>query len=1038
MNFKKVSAKVLSVFMAAMMLFGVAAPAVSAYEWNHDDHAHGYSDEIVFDWIEDNKDTSASELHEDAEELVSWLAENYEEAYATVYGHFECYMDEAVFGLDAAIAGIETAIEFVENYETEYAEIKAQMIAELEATIVTLTSLKADLQADKFATVDGAFDTLLTYKDDMHDHRDALAVLAETIGVEIDPYIAEFNNTVAFYAAIVNDIVVDAYNFAVATNDAFVQGYADFTAIAVKYATMIDPDLGAAVEKFLTETPADAMAIVTRYGQESLLKLVVDAAAASDKIEARVLVLVQVLIENGEEIYAAVTESDEFDALLAEIEVTKAALIELYEKAEKAPIGTALNYEAEIAELEDELTALGCALYDLIMEASESVDPAVAAVLNEAVNALLDSLDIADNAVNGYLTYLDGAVKAMAGDLLASLLENVLELGESTDAVIWKLLYRLNDYLYAYVNDLKGILADYAELREMLNTMAEKLLGMTLEEIESKVEDALKGEYTVTEDSYLAVVGGSYGDRLADALGLTNKYTGMTWDAIDLDELAKADFVVLGYDQAQINGFAADQLAATVGEYLDTVIRDTIEAYVDSVVAEFFDDETKANAYTADIYAVIDELLASEMFAGKTVETMDWAALIGAENVQYVDEIRDALYDLLAKKGITNEYVYTMDLASYAADALGVKLDKAYEILGDYAYVSIEIPAADLAVLAVESYLYGNAVFQKTYAETILALNEMNPDVTIAVLGQYNPFVNFENLPLADIYEVIAALASAHSFGYAVAMPNVTYVDISDAYEAEETDLLTFVLEYFGNADALALDEAGEQYVLDQILNAYGLACQHVYDDNCTDTDCNACGALREAPGHDYVAVVTDPTCTDGGYTTYTCSKCGDTYVADEVEALGHDWADATCTAPKTCKVCGETEGEALGHDWADATCTTPKTCKVCGETEGEALGHTYDNACDADCNVCGATRTPADHEFGDWYVVVEATEEAEGKEERKCSVCGHTETRVIPMLEKTGLSTGAVIAIVCGSVAVVAGGAAATLFFLKKKKIIG
>ncbi|MBE7006165.1 MAG: hypothetical protein E7424_03320 [Ruminococcaceae bacterium] len=47
---------------------------------------------------------------------------------------------------------------------------------------------------------------------------------------------------------------------------------------------------------------------------------------------------------------------------------------------------------------------------------------------------------------------------------------------------------------------------------------------------------------------------------------------------------------------------------------------------------------------------------------------------------------------------------------------------------------------------------------------------------------------------------------------------------------------------------------------------------------------------------HDYVAVVTEPTCTVGGYTTYTCSKCGDSYVADEVAALGHDYQDGVCT----------------------------------------------------------------------------------------------------------------------------------------------
>ena len=51
-----------------------------------------------------------------------------------------------------------------------------------------------------------------------------------------------------------------------------------------------------------------------------------------------------------------------------------------------------------------------------------------------------------------------------------------------------------------------------------------------------------------------------------------------------------------------------------------------------------------------------------------------------------------------------------------------------------------------------------------------------------------------------------------------------------------------------------------------------------------------------------------------------------------------HEWVEATCTAPKTCKTCGETEGEALGHDWKDATTEAPKTCTRCGATEGEKL----------------------------------------------------------------------------------------------------
>ena len=101
------------------------------------------------------------------------------------------------------------------------------------------------------------------------------------------------------------------------------------------------------------------------------------------------------------------------------------------------------------------------------------------------------------------------------------------------------------------------------------------------------------------------------------------------------------------------------------------------------------------------------------------------------------------------------------------------------------------------------------------------------------------------------------------------------------------------------------------------------------------------------APGHAWA----DATCT----TPKTCSICGET----EGTALGHDMADATCTAPKTCKICGHTEGVALGHTWADATCTAPKTCSTCGETEGTALGHTWTDAtCSTPktCDTCGVT----------------------------------------------------------------------------------
>ena len=47
-------------------------------------------------------------------------------------------------------------------------------------------------------------------------------------------------------------------------------------------------------------------------------------------------------------------------------------------------------------------------------------------------------------------------------------------------------------------------------------------------------------------------------------------------------------------------------------------------------------------------------------------------------------------------------------------------------------------------------------------------------------------------------------------------------------------------------------------------------------------------------------AVVTDPTCKKDGYTTYTCTKCGESFVGDETPATGHIYGD-----DDFCDVCG-------------------------------------------------------------------------------------------------------------------------------------
>gem|GEM_PF-2185422 len=61
--------------------------------------------------------------------------------------------------------------------------------------------------------------------------------------------------------------------------------------------------------------------------------------------------------------------------------------------------------------------------------------------------------------------------------------------------------------------------------------------------------------------------------------------------------------------------------------------------------------------------------------------------------------------------------------------------------------------------------------------------------------------------------------------------------------------------------------------------------------------ECEVCGATIQTSvvprlGHNYMDEVTDPTCTEQGFTTHTCSRCGDTYVDTTTTALGHDWGE--------------------------------------------------------------------------------------------------------------------------------------------------
>ena len=99
------------------------------------------------------------------------------------------------------------------------------------------------------------------------------------------------------------------------------------------------------------------------------------------------------------------------------------------------------------------------------------------------------------------------------------------------------------------------------------------------------------------------------------------------------------------------------------------------------------------------------------------------------------------------------------------------------------------------------------------------------------------------------------------------------------------------------------------------------------------------------APGHSYQSVATKPTCTEGGYTTYTCSVCTDSYTANPTGKLYHWYAEWSPNGDGTSSAaCRRTGCAHVG----EAACQrfdfmvdgeSLRFCAVCGGVEnGERL----------------------------------------------------------------------------------------------------
>ncbi len=169
---------------------------------------------------------------------------------------------------------------------------------------------------------------------------------------------------------------------------------------------------------------------------------------------------------------------------------------------------------------------------------------------------------------------------------------------------------------------------------------------------------------------------------------------------------------------------------------------------------------------------------------------------------------------------------------------------------------------------------------------------------------------------------------------------------------------------------------------------------------------CEVCGAaygavVSDAHGETELRDVVEATCSADGYSGDTyCKDCGVKIASGNAVTVAHKLEKTDAVAPThteqgscayyKCAVCEKlfSDSEASVEITSDDT-LVPALGHEYGAFVSDADGH------HKECS-CGSITDDGEHTFGGWTIVKEASEDADGSKERKCSVCGYTDVESI------------------------------------------
>ena len=438
------------------------------------------------------------------------------------------------------------------------------------------------------------------------------------------------------------------------------------------------------------------------------------------------------------------------------------------------------------------------------------------------------------------------------------------------------------------------------------------------------------GNYTGTTTVTFDIGGVTIASQTMELATTSYTYTGLACEpAVTIVDSSSGETLVEGTDYTvsyadNVDAGTAYAIISGLGNYAGTaqLAFEITQAVLSSQTFEAISSQTYAAAEIEPSVTVCNATTGAALVEG------DDYTLSYADNVD-----------------VGTAYVTVTGMGNYVGSkTLGFRIlaasiaDASVSDMGSYTYTGDEIePDPLLMYNAVmlelgEDYTvsYADNVDAGTGYATFAGMGNFTDSLTVAFeIGKAAQSLAFAS----DTFELHAGTTGENALSGAVG--DVTW-ESSDEYVATVADDGTLTAGYAGTATITATAAGDDNY--EEATASFEL----------TVTD------------HSYVGVVTEPTCETSGYTTWTCSVCGDTFVSAVTAATGHSYelvvaVEATCTQAGSqtyvCSTCGASYTETLeatGHDydygggtweWAD-DCSAATYTVTCANDESHTCAY--------------------------------------------------------------------------------------------------